>query len=71
VIIAAYLIISFFKNISLKPIYKRAVKLFFSFGPARRELDKNLEKARLEILSEYPPSLLPKLDKIPYKTPEI
>lgn len=52
-------------------MYNRVAKFVLGIGPVRREIEKNLEKARVEILSEYPSELRPKLDKIPYKPPEI
>jgi hypothetical protein len=70
-IIAVYIVLSCIRSISPKRIYNRGAKFVFSLGPVRRELQKNLEKARVEILAEYPSELRPKLDKIPYKPPEI
>jgi hypothetical protein len=71
VVIAIYIVFTFLSSFSIKRIYKKVVKFVFSFGPIRREVAKNLDKARTEILAEYPPELLPKLDKIPYKAPDI
>jgi len=70
-VIALYIVVSFIRSISPKRIYNWAAKFVLGFGPVRRELEKNLEKVRVEILSEYPSELRPKLDKIPYKPPEI
>lgn len=70
-VVALYLVVSCIRSISPKRIYNRVAKFALGIGPVRREIEKNLEKVRVEILSEYPSELRPKLDKIPYKPPEI
>lgn len=71
IVIASYIILSIPLFATLKSIYKKVVKLVFSLGPIRKEVAKNLDKARAEILGDYPKELLPTLDKIPYKDPNI
>ena len=69
-ITAAYILYSTLVSISPRRIKAAVIRLVFSLGPIKKEVAKNLEKARTEILAEYPADLLPKLDKIPYKAPE-
>lgn len=70
-ILATYILYSWVTSISPKRIKAAIVRLIFSFGPIKKEVAKNLEKARTEILAEYPADLLPKLDKVPYKAPDV
>lgn len=70
-IIASYIVYSFITSISPRRIKAAVIRFVFSFGPIKKEVAKNLEKARTEILADYPVELLPKLDKIPYKAPDV
>lgn len=46
IVIASYIILSIPYFSTLKNIYKKVVRLVFSLGPIRKEVAKNLEKAR-------------------------
>lgn len=70
-IIATYILCSWVNSISPKRIKTAIIRLVFSLGPVKKEVAKNLEKARADILAEYPADLLPKLDKVPYKAPDV
>lgn len=71
VVIATYIVCSWVASISPRRIKTAIIRLVFSLGPVKKEVAKNLEKARTEILAEYPADLLPKLDKVPYKAPDV
>lgn len=70
-IIATYILCSWVNSISPKRIKTAIIRLVFSLGPVKKEVAKNLEKVRADILAEYPADLLPKLDKVPYKAPDV
>lgn len=70
-IIATYILCSWVNSISPKRIKTAIIRLVFSLGPVKKEVAKNLEKARADILAEYPADLFPKLDKVPYKAPDV
>ncbi len=47
IVFAFYIILSIPYLATIKSLYKKVVQLVFSLGPIRKEVSKNLEKARI------------------------
>lgn len=45
------------------------MKILYDLPPIRKKIHQEMEKAKQDILKDYPPNLRVELDKIPYKAP--